>query len=201
MLDQRVESDCSKPVDHTEWATPLVVMREANGRLCGDLEVTAEQKLDISQYPLPEPGDFSHMSNEGEKVSKIDVRDAFMPVEKFLWEREQKDAFVRIKKCLTEVGALALCDPTVPVKLATDASECGIEAVTCHKYLKGKKKVIACAFRSLTTERKDAQIEKESLGNQRTEEFGDTDGLSRLPEKSERPSLTLVKGWPNKLQC
>ena len=200
--DQMVEGGCSKPVDHTEWATPSVVRREANGRvrLCGDVKLTVIQELDINQYPLPEPGNCSHMSNEGENISKIDIRDAYMPVEKFLWEGEHKNAIVRVKKCLTEVGALALCDPTVPVMLATDASECGIEAVTCHKYLNGKKKVIACAFRSLTTERKDAQIEKESLGNRRTEEFGDTDGLSRLPEKSERPSLTMVKWWLNKLQ-
>ena len=44
-----------EPVESSDWATPLVVVPKANGRLrgCGDYKVTINQCIEKKVYPLP----------------------------------------------------------------------------------------------------------------------------------------------------
>lgn len=82
-LEKLVQIGTLVPVEHSEWATPLVVVPKPGGkiRLCGDYKVTINPQLDINQYPLPKPEELFHMLNGGQKFSKMDLSDAYMQVE------------------------------------------------------------------------------------------------------------------------
>jgi hypothetical protein len=78
--------------------------------------------------------------------------------------KEEQDAFDGLKKALTSSAVVVPYDPSLPVKIDTDASPVGIGAVLSHVYPDGTEKPIEMASRSLSkAERNYAQIEKEAL--------------------------------------
>ncbi|CAK1597335.1 unnamed protein product [Parnassius mnemosyne] len=48
-----------EPVDRSDWATPLVIARKADGgiRLCVDYKVTLNKALMVDRYPVPKVED------------------------------------------------------------------------------------------------------------------------------------------------
>ncbi|KIH47194.1 reverse transcriptase [Ancylostoma duodenale] len=82
-LEELLRNGTLRRVEHSQWATPLVIVPKPGGkiRICGDYEATANPQLDINQYPLPRPEDLFHMLNGGKKFSKLDLSDAYMQVE------------------------------------------------------------------------------------------------------------------------
>ncbi|XP_058456691.1 uncharacterized protein K02A2.6-like [Malaya genurostris] len=71
------------PVNYSEWAAAVVVVRKANGaiRVCGDYSTGLNSALQPHQYPLPLPEDtFAKLAN-CEVFSQIDLSDAFLQVE------------------------------------------------------------------------------------------------------------------------
>ena len=80
------------------------------------------------------------------------------------WTADCTQAFKHAKDMLTSSKVLAHFDPTLPIKLAADASTYGVGAVIAHVQLDGSKRPIAFASRTLSpSERNYAQIEKEAL--------------------------------------
>ena len=80
------------------------------------------------------------------------------------WTSECQSAFVKAKERLVSAPVLAHYDPSLPLKLAGDASAYGIGAVISHTYPDGQERPIAFASRTLSAaELSYSQIEKESL--------------------------------------
>ncbi|XP_055589032.1 uncharacterized protein LOC129741335 [Uranotaenia lowii] len=82
-LDRLEREKIITPVDFSDWAAPIVVVRKANGsiRICGDYSTGLNDALQPHQYPLPLPQDiFTSLAN-CTVFSQIDLSDAFLQVE------------------------------------------------------------------------------------------------------------------------
>ncbi|XP_026065967.1 uncharacterized protein K02A2.6-like [Carassius auratus] len=80
------------------------------------------------------------------------------------WSDSCEQAFQETKRLITSDVVLTHFNPSMPIRLACDASPYGIGAVLSHKFPDGTEKPIAFASRSLTTaERNYAQIDREAL--------------------------------------
>lgn len=83
---------------------------------------------------------------------------------KWLWTKECEQAFQDAKNLVISDTVLTHYDPSLPVKLACDASPYGIGAVMSHVMADGSERPIAFASRSLSmAERNYAQIDREAL--------------------------------------
>ena len=58
-LDRLVEPGTIEPVQHSEWATPIVHIPKSNGtvRICGDYKLTVNKASRLAQYLLPRISD------------------------------------------------------------------------------------------------------------------------------------------------
>ena len=77
---ERMEAEgIVKPIQWSEWATPIVLVVKPNGtvRICGDFKVTVNPQLKVDQYPLPLNDDIFASLAGGKKFSKIDLRSAY----------------------------------------------------------------------------------------------------------------------------
>ena len=79
------------------------------------------------------------------------------------WTRRCSDAVRKVKSMLTSPPVLMRYDPTLPLKLVTDASSVGVGAALMHVMPDGAERPVMYASRTLTqTERKYAQVEREA---------------------------------------
>ena len=84
--------------------------------------------------------------------------------EKWQFGKREQKAFDSLKKALSSSAVLVPYDPSLPVKVDTDASSVGLGAVVSHIFPDGTERPIEMASRTLTKcERNYAQIEKEAL--------------------------------------
>jgi len=67
------------PVDHSEWATPVVPILKGDGsvRLCGDFKITVNPVLVSTEYPLPKIEHLYARIAGARYFSKIDLKDAY----------------------------------------------------------------------------------------------------------------------------
>ena len=70
-------------VHTSERATPVVPVVKKNGkvRVCGDFKVTLNPQLVVDQYPLPRIEDILASLSEGEKFTKLDLRQTCLHME------------------------------------------------------------------------------------------------------------------------
>ncbi|XP_017471605.1 PREDICTED: uncharacterized protein K02A2.6-like [Rhagoletis zephyria] len=84
--------------------------------------------------------------------------------EKFIWNADCQKAFQEFKTILNSDLMLTHYNPSLPIKVAADASNKGIGAFICHVFPDGSEKVMQHASKTLTeAEQKYSQIEKEAL--------------------------------------
>ena len=81
-LDHLEKDGVIERVSHSDWATPIVVVRKPTGkvRICGDFKVSLNPMLKLDVHPFPLPEELFH-KNQGCKFSKIDLADAYLLIE------------------------------------------------------------------------------------------------------------------------
>ena len=80
------------------------------------------------------------------------------------WGEEEATSFKEIKRLLCTETVLAHYDPSLPLGLSCDASECGIGAVLFHRFADGSEHPILNISKILSaTQRRYSQIQKEAL--------------------------------------
>ncbi|OON15091.1 hypothetical protein X801_09113 [Opisthorchis viverrini] len=69
-------------VNYSEWATPIVVVKKTNGKvcICADLSTGLKSMLENHEYPLPVPEDLFTRLNGGKCFAKLDLADTYLQV-------------------------------------------------------------------------------------------------------------------------
>ncbi|XP_055348004.1 uncharacterized protein K02A2.6-like [Paramacrobiotus metropolitanus] len=82
-LERLVERGILTPVEHADWAAPIVgtLKRAGDVRTCADLSTGLNDSLDVQKYPLPTPDELFAKLNGGEKFSTLDLAEAYAQVE------------------------------------------------------------------------------------------------------------------------
>ena len=78
-LQRLVEQDILEPVRYSRWATPVVVVNKADGklRLCGDYKVTVNRVAKADSYPLPRFEEILAALPNASHFSKLDMSQAY----------------------------------------------------------------------------------------------------------------------------
>jgi len=133
-LDRLENQGVIKKVPHSDWATPIVVVRKPGGkvRICGDFKITINPVLKTDVYPLPLPDELFQSLNGGSKFSKIDLADAYLQIE--LDEESKKLVVVNTHKGLYQYQRLPFglsCAPALFQKII-DQTISDIPGVVCY---------------------------------------------------------------------
>lgn len=78
-LDAMLRAGVIEPVDRSDWATPLVIARKADGgiRLCADYKVTLNKALLVDRYPVPKIEDLFSDLGGNNYFTKLDLSQAY----------------------------------------------------------------------------------------------------------------------------
>ncbi|XP_062538750.1 uncharacterized protein K02A2.6-like [Armigeres subalbatus] len=82
-LDRLQSLGIITPVDFSQWAAPIVVVKKPGGkvRICADYSTGLNAALEPNHYPLPVPDDIFTKLNGCRYFSVIDLSDAYLQVE------------------------------------------------------------------------------------------------------------------------
>ncbi|KAK6754871.1 hypothetical protein RB195_013696 [Necator americanus] len=100
-IDRLVAEQVIFPVEHSEWATPIVVVKKKSGQicLCGDFSTGLNDVLQLHQHPLPTAEDVFTKLNGGQLFGQIDFAEAYLQVEV---EEESKE-IIRTEDCIATI--------------------------------------------------------------------------------------------------
>ncbi|KAG6463039.1 hypothetical protein O3G_MSEX013623 [Manduca sexta] len=89
-IDRLVQLGILKPVEHSEYASPIVPVLKRNGtvRLCVDYSVSLNKQLIVEKYPLPTVHELFTKLYGGQQFSKIDLSMAY---NQFLLDEESQN--------------------------------------------------------------------------------------------------------------
>ncbi|PIO71540.1 reverse transcriptase [Teladorsagia circumcincta] len=82
-IDRLVSTQVLTPIDHSDWAAPIVAVQKKNGtiRLCADYSTGLNDALVQHQHPLPTPDDIFTKLNGGRYFSQLDLAEAYLQLE------------------------------------------------------------------------------------------------------------------------
>ncbi|CAH2085393.1 unnamed protein product [Euphydryas editha] len=98
-LDQMVSDGILTPVEHSDWATPIVPVLKKDGdiRICADYKLTLNKVLEVDRYPLPKVEDLLARLHGGQRFSKIDLSQAYA---QFVLDESRKYTVINTHKGL-----------------------------------------------------------------------------------------------------
>ncbi|KAL0820594.1 hypothetical protein ABMA28_006437 [Loxostege sticticalis] len=78
-LDAMLRAGVIEPVDHSDWATPLVIVHkpDASLRLCADYKVTLNRALLVDKFPVPKVEDLFSKISGSKYFTKLDLSQAY----------------------------------------------------------------------------------------------------------------------------
>ena len=79
-LDKLVTQGILTPVQHADWAAPIVPIMKADKksvRICGDYKQTVNKASPLDKYPIPKIEDLFVKLAGGQKFSKLDMSQAY----------------------------------------------------------------------------------------------------------------------------
>lgn len=89
-LDKMTKDRILEPIDSSDYASPIVPVEKEDGtvRICDDYKATLNPNILTKHYPLPTIEECLHPLMDGQKFSKLDIRQAYNNVK--LRESDQK---------------------------------------------------------------------------------------------------------------
>ena len=133
-IDCLVENSTLHPVEHSEWAAPIVPVpkKDRTVHICGDFKVTVNPYLDVDQHPLPKPtGLFARLTG-GKRFTKLGLSSAYQQLlldkesSKLVTINTQKGLFHFTRLPFGVASALAVFQRTM------DAILQGLPQVICY---------------------------------------------------------------------
>ena len=81
--DRLVKEGILVPVQFSNWAEPIVVVKKSNGsvRICGHFCMTVNQTMPLDRYPIPRVEDLLATLAGGKCFTKLDLRGAYQQLE------------------------------------------------------------------------------------------------------------------------
>ena len=79
-LDRLVQEGTLEPVDHSEWAAPIVAVLKSDKssvRVCGDFRMTVNPVCKLNKYPIPKIDDLFAMLDKGKTFTTLDLSQAY----------------------------------------------------------------------------------------------------------------------------
>lgn len=85
-LDRLVDLGILKKVNHSHWASPIVVVEKGFGknkkiRICGDYKVSVNPVTQTEHYPLPNINDLLAMIGKSKYYTVLDLKNAYQQLE------------------------------------------------------------------------------------------------------------------------
>ena len=82
-LDRLQRDGIIKPVEFSDWATPIVpvIKKDNSVRICGDYKTTLNGAIQTDNHPIPLVEDLSQALAGGQKFSKLDFSQAYTQLE------------------------------------------------------------------------------------------------------------------------
>ena len=132
-LDRLVRIGVLKPVQHSDYASPIVPILKRDGsiRLCVDYSVSVNKQLVIEQYPLPTAQELFTKLHGGQQFSKLDLTQAYSQF--VLDEESQKLTCINTHRGLFVYTRLVFGLASAPA-IFQRAMECllsGLDGVMC----------------------------------------------------------------------
>ena len=101
-LDRLVEEGTLEPVEHSEWAAPIVAVLKPDKQrvcICGDFKQTINKVAKLDRYPIPRVQDLFAKIGGGKTFTKLDLSQAYLQVP--LDEESKKYVVINTQKGLS----------------------------------------------------------------------------------------------------